>query len=163
MNFAPLIKAPPRLMDARIFRPEPMRLREDMLRLPLAQRFAFDAEQDLFFANFEGTTVRSPTEVEQIRAVLAARLQSLGRKVPAIVDYDNFSVLPDALDAYIGMVHDVAGRHYSSVSRYTTSAFLRSKLGEALQQRGVAPHIFESVAQAREHLGASSAMGRSGE
>ena len=152
MDFAPVIKAPPRLMDARIFRAEPMGLREDLLRLPLEQRFAFDAAQGLFFANFEGMTVRSAAEVEQIRAELEAKLQALGRKVPAIVDYDNFSVLPDALDAYIGMVHDVAGRHYSRVSRYTTSAFLRSKLGEALARRGVAPHIFESATQARQHL-----------
>ena len=161
MDFAPVIKVPPRLMDARIFRPEPMLLREDMLRLPLERRFAFDAAQGLFFANFEGMTVRSPADVEQIREVLEARLQALGRKVPAIVDYDNFSVLPDTLDAYIGMVHDVAGRHYSRVSRYTTSAFLRSKLGEALEQRGVAPHIFESVAQARDHLAAASTAGDS--
>ena len=154
MDFAPVIKAPPRLMDARIFRPEPMLLREDMLRLPLEQRFAFDAAQGLFFANFEGMTVRSVAEVEQVRAVLEARLQPLGRKMPVIVDYDHFSVLPDALDAYIGMVADVAGRYYSRVCRYTTSAFLRSKLGEALAQRGVVPHIFESAAQARRHLAA---------
>jgi propionate CoA-transferase len=156
MDFAPLIKAPPRLMDARIFRREPMQLREDMLRLPLEQRFAFDAGQGLFFANFEGMTICSVAEVEQIRAVLEERLHALGGKVPAIVDYDNFSVLPDALDAYISMVHDVAGRHYSRVSRYTTSAFLRSKLGGALQQRGLAPHIFASAAQARDHLANTS-------
>jgi len=49
-------------------------------------------------------------------------------------------------------VRDLAGRHYSYVTRYTTSAFLRSKLGEALQQRDVAPHIFESADEARAHL-----------
>ncbi|HOM15061.1 MAG TPA: CoA-transferase, partial [Rubrivivax sp.] len=113
MNFAPIIKAPPRLMDERIFRPEPMRLREGMLRLPLAQRFDFDAEQGVFFANFEGLTVRTEADVDQIRAALEQRLRPLGRKVPAIVDYDNFSVLPDAMDAYSAMVRDVAGRHYS--------------------------------------------------
>ncbi|WP_415838239.1 acyl CoA:acetate/3-ketoacid CoA transferase, partial [Polaromonas hydrogenivorans] len=153
MEFAPLIKAPPRLMDARIFSPEPMRLREDMLRLPLAQRFTFDAQQGLFFANFEGWTVRSEADVQEIRAHLEQRLQALGRKVPAIVDYDNFTVLPDALEAYIEMAHEVAERHYSRVSRYTTSAFLRSKLGDALSRRGVAPHIFESADEARQHLG----------
>jgi propionate CoA-transferase len=84
---------------------------------------------------------------------LEASLITLGQKVPAIVDYDNFQVLPDALDAYVGMVHNVASRYYSRVSRYTTSAFLRSKLGQALQHRGVAPHIFESAEQARRHLG----------
>jgi propionate CoA-transferase len=156
MEFAPIIPAPPRLMDARIFSPEPMRLREDMLRLPLAQRFVFDAEQGLFFANFEGWTVRTQADVQEIRAHLEQRLQALGRKVPAIVDYDNFTVLPDALEAYVEMAHEVAERHYSRVSRYTTSAFLRSKLGDALSRRGVAPHIFESSDEARWHLGPSA-------
>ena len=156
MEFTPLIKAPPRLMDARIFSPEPMRLRDDMLRLPLTQRFTFDAQQGLFFANFEGWTVRSEADVQEIREHLEQRLQALGRKVPAIVDYDNFTVLPDALEAYIEMAHEVAARHYSRVSRYTTSAFLRSKLGDALNRRGVAPHIFESADEARRHLGPSA-------
>jgi len=37
---------------------------------------------------------------------------------------------------------------YTGVSRYTTSGFLRMKLGEALEKRGVAPHIFESADKA---------------
>ena len=36
-----------------------------------------------------------------------------------------------------------------TVPRYTTSGFLRIKLGEALQRRGVAPHIFESAKEAQ--------------
>jgi propionate CoA-transferase len=39
-----------------------------------------------------------------------------------------------------------------TVSRYTTSAFMRLKLGEALQGRGVSPHVYESR---REALAAS--------
>lgn len=37
----------------------------------------------------------------------------------------------------------------SGVSHYTTSGFLRIKLGEALEKRGVAPHIFESAEEAQ--------------
>jgi propionate CoA-transferase len=43
-------------------------------------------------------------------------------------------------------------RFYSGVSRYTTSGFLRMKLGEALERRGVAPHIFESASEAQLDL-----------
>ena len=68
------------------------------------------------------------------------------------MDYDNFVVQPDVLDAYIAMAHEIAECYYSRVSRYTTSAFLRSKLGDALHLRGVAPHIFESAAEAMHHL-----------
>ena len=36
-----------------------------------------------------------------------------------------------------------------NLSRYTTSGFLRIKLGEALEKRGVAAHIFESADEAQ--------------
>jgi propionate CoA-transferase len=98
-------------------------------------------------------TIRGEAAVQEIRVHLEQRLLALGRKVSAIVDYDNFTVFPDALEAYIEMAHEVADRHYSRVSRYTTSALLRSKLGNALSQRGVSPHIFESFDEARRHLG----------
>jgi propionate CoA-transferase len=79
-------------------------------------------------------------------------LAPLAHKVPAIIDYDNFHVLPQVIDEYSDMVRELALKYYSRVTRYTTSAFLRVKLGEALRQRGVAPHIFESAEQARAHL-----------
>jgi propionate CoA-transferase len=52
------------------------------------------------------------------------------------------------------MAQEVSQRHYLRVTRYTTSAFLRAKLGDALSQRRVAPHIFESARDARRHLDA---------
>lgn len=152
MAFKPIMKRRPALMDARIFREEPMHLRDDMLRLPLDDRFALDAEQNIFFANFEGLTVRSQADVDAVRAALLRQLEPLKSKVPAVVDYDNFVVSPEVLDAYIDMAGEVAALHYSDVSRYTTSAFLRNKLGEGLKQRGVAPHIFENAGEARLHL-----------
>jgi propionate CoA-transferase len=50
------------------------------------------------------------------------------------------------------MVEQLMARHYRRVTRYTTSNFLRMKLGDALTQRGVAPHIYESAQEALEHL-----------
>ena len=41
---------------------------------------------------------------------------------------------------------------YSGVTRYTTSGFLRTKLGDALKQRAVSPHIYESAEEAGAHL-----------
>jgi propionate CoA-transferase len=38
------------------------------------------------------------------------------------------------------------------VVRYTTSGFLRAKLGPALAARGVAPHLYETADDARRHL-----------
>jgi hypothetical protein len=57
--------------------------------------------------------------------------------------------VPELLDEYSAMVRTLADRFYSGVSRYTTSGFLRIKLGEALEKRGVAAHIFESAEEAQ--------------
>ncbi len=81
-------------------------------------------------------------EIEKIRQIVAARLAPLGHKVKAIVNYDNFVILPELLDPYSDMVRGLMADFYSHVTRYTTSGFLRMKLGKALQKRGVAPHIY---------------------
>jgi propionate CoA-transferase len=152
MDFQPVIQQPPSLMDARIFRPEPMGLREDLLSVPLAERLVYDPKQNLFFVNFENLHVRSRDTIERIRALVAERLGSLGRRVFAIVNYDGFNLDPELADDYLAMVQDVAERFYTGVTRYTTSAFLRAKLGDALAQRGLAPYIYESAEEARAHL-----------
>ena len=59
---------------------------------------------------------------------------------------------PDVVDEYTEMVRGLVDRFYSGATRYTTNAFLRTKLGDALSQRSVAPHIFESPAEAQAHL-----------
>jgi propionate CoA-transferase len=149
MDFKPAIPHDPRLMDARIFRDGVMDLRNDMLTIPLDQRFTFDEQQNLFFVNFERFVVRSSADVKAIERAAEAKLTQIGRRVYAIVNYDNFSIAPELLDEYSAMVRSLTDRFYLGVSRYTTSGFLRIKLGEALENRGVAPHIFESADEAK--------------
>jgi propionate CoA-transferase len=152
MGFAPIVNAPPRLMDTRIFRPEPMGLRNDLIAVPLEERFSYDAQQNTFFINFERLSIRSQADVDRIRAMVEARLAPLGRKVYAIVNYESFDIVPEVIDAYGAMVKGLMDRFYSGVTRYTTSNFLRVKLGDTLRDRGVAPHIYESADEARTHL-----------
>ena len=163
MDFRPLIPRDPVVMDARIFRDSPMDLRERLLTIPLDQRFTLDEQQNLFFINLERYPLRSKTEIDEIARIVAGLLSPLGRKVYAIVNYDNFSILPELLDDYSAMVRSLVDRFYAGVSRYTTSGFLRIKLGEALERRGVAPHIFESADEAqsdwRQIEGAASDAG----
>jgi propionate CoA-transferase len=79
-------------------------------------------------------------------------LLSERRKVHVIVNYDNFSIYPDILDEYTTMVRDLADPFYSGATRYSTNGFLRSKLGDALGRRSLAPHIYESAEEASSHL-----------
>ncbi|MBR0754812.1 acyl CoA:acetate/3-ketoacid CoA transferase [Bradyrhizobium jicamae] len=149
MDFKPLIPRDPLPMDGRIFRDGPMDLREDLLAIPLERRFTLDDQQNLFFINLERFAVRGQPDIDAIASTVADRLGGLDRRVYAIVNYDNFSILPELLDAYSAMVRSLTDRFYSGVSRYTTSGFLRIKLGEALEKRGLAAHIFESAADAQ--------------
>ena len=152
MDFKPIIRRDPALMDQRIFLPKPMGLREDLLRMPLEQRFTLHPQQNQFFVNFEGHVVRNKKDVEQARRIVEDMLSPLGRKVHVIVNYDNFNIFPDVIDEYSAMVRDLADRFYSGATRYTTSGFLRTKLGDAFSRRAVAPHIYESADEARGHL-----------
>ena len=152
MGFRPVMKEPPRLMDDRLFRPEPMDLLDDLLAVPLGERLVYDPRQNLFFVNFENLHVRHREEIKRIRALVAERLGPLDKKVYAIVNYDGFRIAPEWLDTYLAMVKDIVTRYYLGVTRYTTSAFLRAKMGEALAARGLAAYIYESAAEARAHL-----------
>jgi len=84
--------------------------------------------------------------------------EPLGHKVYAIVNYEGFELDRDVEDAYVEMVKDCVERYYLGVTRFTTSAFMRAKLGDSLAKRAVAPHIFESEAEARADLRRSPAI-----
>jgi propionate CoA-transferase len=68
------------------------------------------------------------------------------------VNYDHFDLDPGVEDEYAAMVKSLVENYYFGVSRYTTSGFLRAKLGTALDGRGVAPHIYESASEALAHV-----------
>jgi propionate CoA-transferase len=148
MDFKPIIERDPVLMDARIFLDKPMGLRDDLLSLPLEQRLVFDAAKGVFFVNLERYKVRSKADIERIREMVQSILGPLGHKVKAVVNYDKFDISPELLDDYSDMVRGLVQQYYSDVARYTTSGFLRMKLGAALSRRGVAPHIYESSEEA---------------
>ena len=74
--------------------------------------------------------------------------EPLDHKVYAVVNYDGFDVDREFEDAYLDAVQDIGDRYFHGVTRFTTSAFMRAKLGHALESRGVAPHIYESEEEA---------------
>jgi len=153
MDFEPVLRGTPRAMDAAIFGVAPIGLRDRLLSLPLEQRFAYDARRNTLFLNFERLEVRSQADIDAIREQVERQVAEVGHKVFGVVNYDHFYVLPELEDSYLRMVKDVVERHYLDVTRYTTSGFLRRKLGDALVGRGVAAHVYESAEEAQRHLG----------
>jgi propionate CoA-transferase len=68
----------------------------------------------------------------------------MGQRVRAVVNYDGCRIDEPVLDEWAAMVRYVEENFCTRATRYTTSAFMRMKLGDALSRRKVAPHIFES-------------------
>ncbi len=151
MEFEPIV-GEPKPMDARIFGDEPMGLRAEMLRMPFDARFNFDARQGILFVNFEKLEVKDAATVEAIRRKVQEICEPLGRKVDAIANYEGFVLDREVEDAYTEMVSEVVDRYYLRITRFTTSSFMRAKLGEALGRRKLAPHIYESEQEAVARL-----------
>jgi propionate CoA-transferase len=72
--------------------------------------------------------------------------------VNAIVNHDGCNIADDLYDDYAEMIQYMLENHYLSTSRYTTSAFMRLKMREALKKRGLTPHIFERAEEAHAVL-----------
>jgi propionate CoA-transferase len=152
MGFRPVLKAEPTLMDERIFAEAPMNLRATLLDVPFEERFSYDAEGNLFFVNFEGLSVRTHADVERIRGAVEQRVSAIGHRVYGVVNYDRFTLAPELTDEYISMVKGLMERHYLDVTRYTSSTFLRLKLGEAMACRNLTPHLYASAVDAQFNL-----------
>ena len=148
MDFEPVVRHP-REMDPRIFQPELMGLREDILRLPFDARFNYDDEHNVLFLNLSELVVKSDDIVERFKERIRSIVEPLGHKVYAVVNYDGFELDRDVEDAYLDAVKELGDRYFHGVTRFTTSAFMRAKLGDSLSKRGVAPHIYESEEEAK--------------
>jgi propionate CoA-transferase len=152
IGFEPIIHGEPKLMDARIFGAGPMGLKDDLLTMPLEARFAYDAERNMFFLNMEGVSLVTADDAAAIGTAVRQRLAAIGKKVQMVVNYDNFYLDPALTDDYISGVRQLAERYYASVTRYTTSSFMRLKLTRQLHHRDLAPHIYESREEAMNWL-----------
>jgi propionate CoA-transferase len=150
MDFEPHVDGPI-LMDLRIFLDEPMNLTEILLHIDLKDRISYDKDRNTLFLNFENIHVRREQDIEDIKQAVEARCREVRKRVSVIVNYDAFRLDDELADDYAEMVRYLEENYYRQVSRYTTSAFMRMKLGDVLTRR-VAPHIFESQAEAESFL-----------
>ena len=151
MDFAPIVRSPIQ-MDERIFRPELMGLRADVLRLPLEARFNYDGEKNILFLNFEKLEVKRLEDVAAIRTQVCRICEPLGHKVYAVINYEGFVLERSVEDAYLEMVEEMVSRFYIGATRFTTSAFMRARLGDTLARRGLSPYVYESEAEAKARL-----------
>ncbi|MEN0040277.1 MAG: CoA-transferase, partial [Pseudomonadota bacterium] len=152
MDFTPIIDGEPKLMDARIFGEEPMELRRQLLEIPLADRLIHDAENNIVYANLSGVEVETGADLEELSTSLNAFFNSLGQKVNLVSNYDGITIAPRVAERFANLMVQLEKDHYLTATRYTTSAFLRQKLGQDLKSRSIPPHIFESREEAAAYI-----------
>jgi len=151
MPFVPRVNGPIE-MDASIFRPEPMELRDRFLDIHIDDRISYDAAKNTVFLNFAGMRVRNEADLVAIKEAVDGTLAPLGRRVYSIVNYERFVADDDIMDKYMDLVKYVEDKYYISVSRHANSGFLRLKLGKELGKRKVSSKIYETSEEAALHL-----------
>ena len=151
MDFKPIINKP-QPMDRRIFIDDPMELMDELQNLKLSERVSYDAERNILFLNLEGWSVRKKADIDDLRKILVAAVVAAGRRVNSVVNHDGCRIAEDLYDDYAEMIAYMMEYHYLTSARYSTSAFMRLKMQEALDKRGLAPHIFERAEDAHAFL-----------
>lgn len=149
MDFEPIIHRTI-CMDRRIFFDEPMDLLSDLLNVNLSERVTYDEDRNILFLNLEGWSVSKKQDVEDLTRVLIEACKKAGKRVHSVVNHDGCRIAEDLYDDYAAMIEYMLEHHYASTTRYTTSAFMRLKMKEALAKRGVQPHIYEGADEAHE-------------
>ncbi len=151
MGFRPRIAPELCEMDPAIFTDEPLGLAA-LSPLTLDERFHYDASNNLVFIDFEGVTLETLDEAVELARFLSGRLQSLGRRVNLVVNYDNFELGRSAAPRFFEMVREHERRYFLSSTRYSTNAFLRRKLGRAFAEAKLSQRIYRSFEDATHAL-----------
>ncbi len=155
MEFEPIINDV-KLMDERLFRDKRMGLRGDMLNMNMSSRLYHDAGNNIVFANLSGISLDTEDDLEAFRAPFEEFISGLGQKVNLISNHDGMSIAPRLVGKWVDMLSRLESQYYMTACRYSTSPFLRQKLGQDLKNRAIAPHIFETQKEAAAYLASTS-------
>lgn len=151
MDFEPLIDEPV-LMESSIFHSRVMKLRKRLLEIPMSDRLTYDKQQNIVYVNLSGLDIASKEDLEEVSRDANAFFKGLGQKVNIISNHDGISIAPRLAGKFANLLSQLQYDYYLTATRYTTSAFLRQKLGEDLKQRSIQPHIFESRDEASRFI-----------
>lgn len=154
MDFKPIVNNPTP-MDPRIFVDEPMELLGDLTNRKLGDRISYDADRNILFINLEGWNVRKKADISDLREAIIAGCKKAGKRVNSVVNHDGCRIADDLYDDYADMIQHLIENYYESTTRYTTSAFMRMKMQEALKKRGLRPHIYERAEEAHANIKAA--------
>ncbi len=151
MAFEPIINAP-RIMDVSIFNERSMKLKRKMLAMEWGDRLRYVEAENTVFANLSGLSIENKEDFKMMREASHEFFSKIGRKVDLISNYDGVSIAPKMSVRFVDLLTELEEKYYQTATRYSTSAFLRQKMGQDLKKRKISPHIFETQQEAAEYL-----------
>ncbi|MGE4518756.1 MAG: hypothetical protein AB7E04_04540 [Desulfobacteraceae bacterium] len=120
--------------------------------LPLEKRFSYDEKLNRFYVNFQNLKIDNINDIYRIEYLVAQHLSDLGKKVSAIVNYENFHIEEELLVPYSRMVNRLMEHFYAGVTRYTSSEGLKEDLEKGFKGANIAPNIFGTIVEAETAL-----------
>lgn len=151
MAFKPIINEP-KIMNPAIFAEADMRLKKTMLAMNWDDRLRYVEEENIVFANISGLSIETVVDLDFMRDRLNTFFSGLGRKVDVISNYDGVTISPRLCARFADMLTELETKYYHTATRYSTSAFLRQKMGQDLKTRAISPHIFETQKEAAAYV-----------
>ncbi len=152
LPFEPVIRDLRPMAEA-LFRSEKMDLRQMMSELSLEKRISYNPATNMLFLDYSGMRLNTIDEINKVRDAVEAVLKPLGKRVDAIVNYDNFWTNPEISADYLDAVHYIQSRYYNKASRFATNGFARIQLAKGLQAHQVHSDVVVNMAEARKSLG----------
>lgn len=151
MAFKPIINQP-KIMNPALFAEADMKLKKTMLAMNWDDRLRYVEADNTVFANISGLSIETGEDIETMRENLDAFFAAIGRKVDLISNYDGVSIAPRLSGRFADMLTELETKYYHTATRYSTSAFLRQKMGQDLKTRKISPHIFETQEEAAAYV-----------
>jgi len=147
MSFVPIMNDI-REMDLTIFDKKIMNLRSKLLDMKMSDRMYYDKEQNILFANLSGLEIETEKDLSKFYRTARSFIKNIGCKVNLISNHDGVSISPKMASKFADALSRLQREYFLTATRYTTSAFLRQKLGQDLKNRAIPPHIFETREEA---------------
>ncbi len=129
-------------MDAAIFLPSPMGLRDRMLDINISQ----NSKKVVFVGNFSAGGAGLAIQDGRLRILTEGKVTKFVERVAG------FTVDDDAMPAYMDAVKYVEQKYYLKVSRFTNSGYLRLKFANELERRQLTSRVFETRREADHHI-----------
>ncbi len=151
MAYKPVVNNP-QLMNPAIFTESRMRLKQTMLAMNWDARLHYDEDENTVFANISGLSIETVDDLSSMQSKLETFFDAIGRKVDVISNYDGVTISPRLSARFADMLSALETKYYHTATRYSTSAFLRQKMGQDLKSRKISPHIFETQKEAAAYV-----------